>query len=1363
MTKSPTQIKQLKTAYKKFSPLQQSVVQVLSVIYEKVPRTFLVICLRKLNIRHPNGRHFVTQMLDPFIEELTPVIVFVQRTGFTPILHCHESFVEFATQEAIQDNRFDNIAAAVQQAIPLSDKYGTLLREIRINFYRQDIELVRKQLKQYGDIGKHPYATICCNPFNEKWLTSLPEELFSDVLVAIMNDSKHYLESQPKAFSLLQKQSESNPNLQVTLAEQWILRGDFNKAKEVIALQKTADMLALQGWLDFLALQNEQAIAHYEMAMKLFKKGDKYATNAWPFYILALLHTNNPENTKKAWNYASQLAKYRFHPLSDAYEALQNFALAQKGNVEAAENIKNEELSYVLTHSFTGFIKILVLFWIDKNKAKKTTVFLGNLLKKSQKSGYHWLAKETAELLTQLDKKKREPELQTNLAIAKLIKPMEGWQRVLNGLIALDKPQTQTAAGIEKASRLVWFLTVNEKKNSFDLQPREQKLSAKGSWSKGRPIALKRLHKEIDTFDFLTTQDTNICSFIKKEFDTYSYYNETYYVFSPKVLAALTGHPLLFWADSSVPVEVVKDKPELLITKQKSGKISIAFSHAINKQKGIQFFKETPTRLKLIEVTEEHLRIMEIMGNSIVIPKKALPQVLEAISTLSSMVTLHSEIGGGATNLEEVAADAVPHIHLLPFGEGLKVSLLTRPFTTSGPYYRPGSGGETVISEIEGKHLQAKRDLRQEKRQAKAIITACPALNNLENIEDEWTVEEAEDCLEILLELQALGDQVIIEWPEGEKLRIQHQASLSQFNLNIKQQKDWFSISGELKLEDNLVVDMEKLLKMIETSSSRFVKLDDGQFLALTQTFHKHLQELKSYSEKYGKGTRIHPLAAFALEDLTEEVNSLRSDKHWKAHVKRLRESQDLEPTLSSTFQADLRDYQVDGFNWLSRLSHWGVGACLADDMGLGKTIQTLAVMLNHAPDGPCLVVAPTSVCMNWQVESLHFAPTLNFIQFGGNNRQDILDNLQPFDMLTCTYGLLQQEQVAEMLANVHFQMVVLDEAQAIKNFATKRSQAAMNLQGKFKLITTGTPIENHLGELWNLFRFINPGLLGSLEQFNQRYAAPIERNHDKEARKRLKKLIQPFILRRTKNQVLEELPPRTEILLQVELNTEEMAFYEALRRQAIEKLTSSKARAGQKHLQILAEIMKLRRACCNAQLVTPDIPISSSKLNVFNEILEELLENKHKALVFSQFVDHLKILRAHLEENDIKYQYLDGSTSIKERKKRVNAFQAGEGDVFLISLRAGGTGLNLTAADYVIHMDPWWNPAVEDQASDRAHRIGQQRPVTIYRLVAQHTIEEKIVALHHNKRDLAASLLEGSEMSGKVSADELLRLISEE
>ena len=351
-----------------------------------------------------------------------------------------------------------------------------------------------------------------------------------------------------------------------------------------------------------------------------------------------------------------------------------------------------------------------------------------------------------------------------------------------------------------------------------------------------------------------------------------------------------------------------------------------------------------------------------------------------------------------------------------------------------------------------------------------------------------------------------------------------------------------------------------------------------------------------------------------------------------------------------------------------------------------------------------------------------------------------------------------------ELFIEKKFATVVLDEAQAIKNWSTRRSKTAMQLQGDFKMILTGTPLENHLGELWNLFQFINPGLLGSLERFNERFALPIEKYKDEDRRNQLRRLVQPFILRRRKDEVLQDLPEKTEITLSVELSQEEMVFYEALRRNALEKLTAdTDSQGGQKHLQILAEIMRLRRAACHPKLVDENAGFSSSaKLRLFEEIVEELLDNDHKALVFSQFVGHLRILEKLLKKKKISYQYLDGQTPLPKRQKRIEAFQAGEGDLFLISLKAGGVGLNLTAADYVIHTDPWWNPAVEDQATDRAHRIGQERPVTVYRLVAENTIEEKILALHEKKRDLADSLLSGTNVSAKLSADDLLALLAD-
>jgi SNF2 family DNA or RNA helicase len=336
------------------------------------------------------------------------------------------------------------------------------------------------------------------------------------------------------------------------------------------------------------------------------------------------------------------------------------------------------------------------------------------------------------------------------------------------------------------------------------------------------------------------------------------------------------------------------------------------------------------------------------------------------------------------------------------------------------------------------------------------------------------------------------------------------------------------------------------------------------------------------------------------------------------------------------------------------------------------------------------------------------------------------------------------------------FATVVLDEAHVIKNYATKTSKATMQLQARFRIALTGSPIQNHLGELWNLFNFINPGLLGSLQHFNDTFV----KYADEKSNKYLKTLISPFILRRTKTAVLDELPPKTEIVKKITLSDEEMAFYEALRRQALENLNNLDGNTGAKHLQVLAEITRLRQASCNPLLIDSTIGISSSKMATFLDIVSELRENKHRALVFSQFVTHLALVRKELDKQGIKYQYLDGSTPQHQREENVRKFQNGEGELFLISLKAGGLGLNLTAADFVIHLDPWWNPAVEDQASDRAHRIGQQRPVTIYRLVAENTIEEKIIQLHATKRDLADTLLEGSDMSAKLSLSELVELI---
>ncbi|MFM8342442.1 MAG: DEAD/DEAH box helicase, partial [Methylomonas sp.] len=887
---------------------------------------------------------------------------------------------------------------------------------------------------------------------------------------------------------------------------------------------------------------------------------------------------------------------------------------------------------------------------------------------------------------------------------------------------------------------------------------------AKGKWTKGRLVALKRLHSERDQFDYLSEYDHKLCDEIK-EFRDHSWYGSgTTFEFSVGMPLALVGHPLLFWADTpEARVEVVQGQPELLVKKlANSDKIKISMEPMPSFEQKMYVYKETPTRLKVVEFTPEHHKICSVVtAKGLEVPLSAQERVLQTLTSISGLLTVHSDIGGSSSTAEQVSADATPRIHLLPMGEGLRVALLIRPLATAGAYYQPGRGGESVLAEVDGKPVQAKRDLALEKQRAEQLLATCTELQQAQrDSSGEWLLEAPEQCLELLLQIQSLPEgAAILEWPEGVKFKLLGQTAGSGFSMQIKRDNEWFALQGELKVSEDTVIEIQQLLGLLNNQQGRFLQLKDGQFIALTDAFRRRLEDLKAYADISGKKVRLNPLAALMLEDWQDEIG-FSADEHWQAHLKRLQDARDYQPIVPSTFQAELRDYQQDGYNWLARLAEWGVGACLADDMGLGKTVQGLALLVQRAPKGPSLIIAPTSVCMNWEKEAQRFAPTLKPQILGSGDRQAVMEKLGSYDLLICSYGLLQQESVAELLASIHFQTVILDEAQWIKNIATRRSQGAMNLQAEFKVIMTGTPLENHLGELWNLFRFINPGLLGSLEQFNQRFAGPIERDRNAQARQQLKKLIQPFILRRTKTQVLQELPPRTEIPVYIELSSEETAFYEALRRESLAVLTSNDAPPGQKQLQILAAITKLRRSCCNTNLVNPDLALPSSKLAAFGDIVDELLANQHKALVFSQFVDHLHLLEQYLQQRGISYQYLDGSTPAKARQTRVDAFQRGEGELFLVSLKAGGVGLNLTAADYVTHMDPWWNPAVEDQASDRAHRMGQQRPVTIYRMIAKNTIEEKIVALHGQKRDLADSLLEGADISGKMSADDLLSLM---
>ena len=1375
-------------------------IELLSALYLAVPRSTFINAMRALDIKDETGRRAYTlKSLDAFSQRLANTgLVRIESDGDHG---CEPEAVELISRAAVAAGRFERVVEIARRLRPLERgwreevRYRSFeegLREARFCLHADDADGLDATLKRCANafpesfFEVHPLVGICNQPFDIDWLMTKPRSIAMAALAAIVDHSMRRLEPCAAAWDALQTlcrapSSEPHPEADRVLCDGLILRGDLDAAWSIACREAGPEGLMHQGWIRLLRGETTQAIADYEASLRRFRRGrgrskSRFAHLAGAFYPVALIEQDEaPDRDPKLGKFL-ELPQSQTNSLDMVYTILNAFRDAINVSLASGDRQRPVPKKDLGTDGWAVYFTILTRHWAGRATSPADRKWYERFVHKAQSCELHLLAGEVAEIIARGASSKAE--LVELAEIAKQARQRSGarplceiytaetpWQRALSALLRTVTPGDGGSEALTALNeRFVWF--IDRKYGGYDLEPRIQKRSASGKWTKGRPVALKRLYEERSSFDCLTDADTRVCMHIDTEQETsyYGRYASTCYVLDNALaFPALVGHPYLFWADDpTTSVELVAGAPELVV-KRSAGRIKLSISPAIPATRGYLIEKETPTRLKMVRKTRVQGEIADVLGaKGLEVPREAESRVLDVIRALSPALSVQSDLGAELDDpdIEVVAADPRPCIHLRPHSAGLKADLCIKPMGPAGPAGRPGRGAKNMIALVEGTRRQTTRDLSDERARASQVISACSTLATSEDVNGEWYIEEPEMCLELLDELRALGDAATVVWPEGEKLRVTRTISTDQLRVRVRRNRDWFAISGQLQIDDDTLLEMGELLGLLESSEGRFVPLGEGQFLTLTLEFRRRLDELVTCSERTAQGARFRPIAALSIDDLLAEVGATKSDKAWRDLQTTIQRSLNFTPTVPTTVRAELRDYQRDGFRWLARLAEWGVGACLADDMGLGKTLQALAVMVARAANGPCLVVAPTSVMNTWLREAQRFAPTLRPVVLGSRGREATLEGLGPFDMLVCSYGLLQNE--IDGLGQIPFEIVVLDEAQAIKNATTKRALAAFKLQGRFRMATTGTPIENHLGELWSLFRFLNPGLLGTYKAFTERFAVPIERDDDRTARQRLRKLVRPFLLRRTKDRVLEELPPRTNIVVDIELGPAERALYEAQRQRAITRLAqaATESAPGPRHLQILAEITRLRRLCCASALVFKDSPVPSAKLARFGELLDDLLSNQHKALVFSQFVDHLRLIRAHLEERGVPYQYLDGSTPAAARVQRVDAFQAGQGDVFLISLRAGGLGLNLTAADYVIHMDPWWNPAVEDQASDRAHRIGQTRPVTIYRLVAQNTIEEKIVELHHQKRDLADSLLEGADVTGKLSAEALLRLI---
>lgn len=929
----------------------------------------------------------------------------------------------------------------------------------------------------------------------------------------------------------------------------------------------------------------------------------------------------------------------------------------------------------------------------------------------------------------------------------------EIWEKSLEKLLDFTEAgEAKVKPAEDNAEKIFYYIDTD----TLEFSLRLHKVRANGEYTKGRQINVGSFKD--GQFDCMTDFDRRVAACVVMR--GYSWRPEPY-LGGAEAVSQMVGYPYVFDADNPEQrLEVEKGALQLSVVREKSG-----FSVVTNVDKQIANLENIPewvvvqpmpNKLTAIPISKEQAFIVQEFRNAGALPQAAEDQLTELVGRLSNRMPVMSDLLKNSEQLPKKRGNNKISLLLAPTSEmgGYAARAVVRPLEGATVVCEPGKGLEYLASSVDGKAVQVHRNLKKEKENFAALETIMQPVEDCREDDANWLLD-TEACLKMLECIRENPEVCTVEWPEGVRLKVSKPTvQFEQLNISVRKVGTWFEVEGSVELDGKTRLKVAELLRLVRESSGNFIALGGNEYVALTEGLKKQLATLDKLSGNASK-TEISPYNAGVIEELEKSGVKVDADQSFHDLTRRIANAGNVRPSVPETLRAELRDYQVDGFEWMMRLADWGAGALLADDMGLGKTVQTIAVLLARASLGAQLVVVPSSVLFNWRDELTKFAPSLKVEIFNtAEDRAVVLDNLKPGVVVLSTYGVLTGE--IEKVAPTQWSTAVFDEAHSIKNKETKAFKAATQLKADFRILLTGTPLQNHLAEIWALFEVAVPGLLGSFSRFADRFVLPIERDKDKEQQRLLKRIVSPFILRRTKTDVLNELPEKTEVTVKVELSDAEKALYEQIREETVLDMENH----AMDSMQALRALMKLRQAACSPELVDKKLKLPSSKTQTFLRLVDELIENKHRALVFSQFTSHLALIRRALDEKGISYLYLDGSMSSGQRMKLVEAFESGTMPLFLISLKAGGTGLNLTAADYVIHMDPWWNPAIEDQASDRAYRIGQERPVTIYRLIAAGTVEEKILRLHATKKSLADALLDGTDMSNRLGRDQILELL---
>ena len=1404
---TPSENKTLLNYYDQLTAAERYIIEFVASCRQQISRAELVKSLTQLLPGMVDAQDMDRLHVESFYKKLRDDgFLLPGNTGTT----VPDAIYERAVRDAILSERYNTylLSPYVKSEQHLYHWYGyNQQRQFHLQFRRalyagnevemfHSYDLFLKATDELRDTAILPLTKLISNSDTFSWMTNGPADFFMLHLPgALLQTQLHHRQTLSFVSPLASfvfgcphpdelrdpiRQDALSELMLLTIAECWIC--NQMDVAEKIALRMTGyTRTAAQAVIAFSKNDSEKAVYLFEAALKDLRKAKRrkrlfFNNTVGLIFIYTCLRYNTPETLLRLkdllLDVKSRTNRSIYQDLLCEFAKLVDARLSPRDNVDfyihKPWGSQIDDMERVVA-------SIAVMTLYNRDLARSRTGLdetLQQQLDALDGSPHIQMVVNIEALQTVIRTDDRDPTSRPGPSpVYDFVSGTEDWRLVLYNISRIGQQAPPLENGQKKASakRLIYRIIWGEWHEAYRVYPLIQKEKRGGGWTKGKAFIPRHLFDTSRDTSFFTPADQRVLSLLDVEQDRVDrrYYSDCFEPNHNDALYELAGHPYLFLeAPLPVPMEIETASPQVEIV-DVNGEIEIRMYPATPCNKGYCVEKRGANLLRVTRFTKEQLTLLEALGeNGVRFPVNAKNEIAEAVGHIGALAEVHSHVPDvGKKSIDIIASDTLL-VRLQPFLNGLSAQFLVTPLGQTGPAFVPGHGPENVFATVANEKRIATRDMSGETQRMDRLLMALGLYYTEESGDGLYQFADEALAIEFLSELENCKSQTDVppfevEWPKGVTLKCSRTLFPSDFSLLINKKRKWLSIDGTLKVNDVEVYQIAALAGAQEGPRPGFIRLTDGAFLRLSKSLKKFLANLNAIGETTEDGAIQAPEnAAINVMKLADEAGEVSVNAAWEKTVVDLDRTLALESKVPRQVKTTLRDYQLEGYRWLHRLSTLGLGACLADDMGLGKTLQTLALMQHRATNPklkkPSLIVAPVSVIPGWFDEARRFVPRLKLVQYAGAGRKQILDELKAKEVLVTSYGLLQRD--AGKLAKIAFDMIVLDEAQFIKNRDAARAKAAFNLQGDFRMVTTGTPVENRLGEFWSIFNFINPGLLGPYKTFQQIYEKGIQLFGDTMALDSLRWKVKPFLLRRTKDETLDELPPRTEIIRYCEMSREEAAFYEMRRRQAKNMLAQSDSK--QQMMELITALTALRQAACHPRLIEPDLQIDSAKLACLKDILAELKDGGHQALIFSQFVKFLTIVRQWLDEQGITYQYMDGSSTARQRTAAVSAFQAGESDLFLISMRAGGFGLNLTAADYVVHLDPWWNPAVEDQASDRVHRIGQTRPVTVYKIVTKGTVEEKVLQIHGDKRELASGLLEGSNTVAKLDMKELIELI---